>query len=188
LRFPHHENENAQNVALYHRNIADFFIHVGHITVDGEKMSKSLNNFHIVKDLLQKFTSNDLRWFFYQTQYTRPLNFSIKLLEDSSYTLKKLFQQINNVHIQMLLNNYTFVSNEQAPDNEFIMHLENDLDFANTISVVHAQVKSLSKLIKAKDFDKLAMLVNSIVKEFDILGLKYESPINNAKVSSIIME
>jgi cysteinyl-tRNA synthetase len=61
LRFPHHENENAQNLALNKCNIAKCFMHVGHITMDGEKMSKSLGNFFIVKDLLRDFTGNELR-------------------------------------------------------------------------------------------------------------------------------
>lgn len=188
LRFPHHENENAQNVALTNRNIADYFMHVGHITINNEKMSKSLNNFFIVKDLLKEFNANDLRWFLYQTQYSKPLNFSIKLLKDSSDTLKKIFQQLNNVYIQMLLNNYQYKQTSTSLDSEFINYLNNDLDFANAISVIHAQVKSISKLIKNKNFNELNTLLDCIVAEFDILGIKYENPINGSQVSSIIVE
>lgn len=188
LRFPHHENENAQNVALTNRNIADYFMHVGHITVSDEKMSKSLNNFVIVKELLKDFTSNDLRWFLYQTQYSKPLNFSIKLLEDSSDVLKKIFQQLNNAHVQMLLNSYQYTKTTQTLDSDFVDSLNNDLDFANAVSVIHSQIKSLSKLIKNKKFNDLNNLLDIIIVEFGILGIKYENPINGSQVSSIIIE
>jgi cysteinyl-tRNA synthetase len=163
-------------------------MHVGHITINNEKMSKSLNNFFIVKDLLKEFNGNDLRWFLYQTQYSKPLNFSIKLLKDSSETLKKIFQQLNSGYISMLLNNHPYIKTTQPIDSEFANHLNNDLDFANAISVIHSQVKSLSKLIKNKNFNELNNLLDCVIAEFDIFGIKYESPTNSSQISSIIME
>lgn len=188
LRFPHHENENAQNVALFNRNIADFFMHIGHITVNNEKMSKSLDNFFIVKDLLKNYSGSEIRWFLYQTQYSRPLNFSLKVLKDSSNVLEKLFQQLNNMHVQMLLNSYQYTQNIQNLDDEFIKYLNDDLDFVNAIAVIHAQIKSFSKLIKNNEFSRLNQLFDCVMREFEILGIKYDNPINNAQVSSIIIE
>ena len=61
LKFPHHENENAQNQALFNCDIAKVWLHIAMINIDNEKMSKSLNNFILVKDILEKYSYQALR-------------------------------------------------------------------------------------------------------------------------------
>jgi cysteinyl-tRNA synthetase len=61
LKFPHHENELAQNYALTGKEMADMWVHVGHVNVNNVKMSKSLNNFVLAKDILSKYDGNVVR-------------------------------------------------------------------------------------------------------------------------------
>lgn len=69
LKFPHHENENAQNYGVNNCTLADIFSYVGHLTIENQKMSKSLGNVILAKDLINEYDVNSLRWFFYQTHY-----------------------------------------------------------------------------------------------------------------------
>jgi cysteinyl-tRNA synthetase len=112
----------------------------------------------------------------------------MRLLRSSSDNLKKLFQQINNAYIQMVLADYQYKKQNFKLDDDFIKDLDEDLDFVNAISTIYSQTKSLSKLIRNKEFDKVNYVVDSIDEELKILGLKYENPIGDNRISSIVSE
>ncbi|MCH3768972.1 class I tRNA ligase family protein, partial [Campylobacter coli] len=82
LQFPHHENEIAQSRGAGY-DFARYWLHNGFLNVDGEKMSKSLGNFFTIRDVLQKFDGETLRFFMLRTHYRRPFNFSDSHLEDA---------------------------------------------------------------------------------------------------------
>jgi cysteinyl-tRNA synthetase len=111
-------------------------MHVGHIDINNQKMSKSENNFVLVKELLDKYSGGDIRWFMYQTKYENPLNFSLELLEEAAHAKLKLYQQINLAFIQMALNNYKPVESKTILDENFINALDDDLDFPNAIAAI----------------------------------------------------
>lgn len=95
LMFPHHENEIAQSCASSGKSFAKYWVHNGFLTVDGEKMSKSLGNFKTVKDLLDEGISGPvIRYMYLTTHYRKPLDFNSKLIEDSSKALTK-FSNLN---------------------------------------------------------------------------------------------
>ena len=81
LVFPHHENENAQAEAAWGKPIANLWMHSGMLRVDGEKMSKSLGNFHTLKEVLDRYPADALRLLLLQTHYRSPLDFSFERLE-----------------------------------------------------------------------------------------------------------
>ena len=81
LVFPHHENENAQAEAAWGTPLARLWMHSGMLRVDGEKMSKSLGNFHTLKDVLDRYPADALRLLVLQTHYRSPLDFSFERLE-----------------------------------------------------------------------------------------------------------
>lgn len=90
LMFPHHENEIAQSCAASGKGFARYWVHNGFLTVDGEKMSKSLGNFKTVKDLLdQGIDGSIIRYMYLTTHYRKPLDFNAKLVEDSSKAMHK---------------------------------------------------------------------------------------------------
>jgi cysteinyl-tRNA synthetase len=96
LKFPHHENEIAQSCcANPESKYAKYWVHNGFVTVNGEKMSKSLGNFTTVKDLLDKGINGEIiRFALLSSHYRKPLDFSDKLLEDSRKSLNKLYDAI----------------------------------------------------------------------------------------------
>jgi len=92
LRFPHHENEIAQAEAATGKKFAKYWMHIGLLTVNGEKMSKSIGNIINVKDLLKSWNSETLRFFFVQAHYRSPPDFSEKGLKNAEKGLKRIYR------------------------------------------------------------------------------------------------
>ncbi len=185
LKFPHHENENAQNIALTNMNIARIWMHVGHIRVNNEKMAKSLGNFILVKDLLNLYEPNIIRWFLYQTQYQNPINFSDNYFSQLKTEFEKLIKSINQTFIDMTFKGIQFNLNKEVINKEFVAAIENDLDFPNAIKVIWAQVKSLRGLLNSKQYDELNNTLSSLMNEFDILGIVYKDVLTSENVKLI---
>ena len=111
-------------------------MHVGHVNIEGKKMSKSLNNFILAKDILAKYDANTIRWFFFQTQYASPLNFSYDGLEVSKNEILKIFKSMNNALIALHSNNIKFQHDKTPLPEPFTVAANNDLDFPNMITVI----------------------------------------------------
>ena len=97
LIFPHHENEIAQSEAANGCTFARYWLHNGFITVDNEKMSKSLGNFFTVLDILKEYEPEVLRYFILQTHYRSPLDFSDARLKEASRSLERLRTAAQNL-------------------------------------------------------------------------------------------
>ena len=98
LIFPHHENEIAQSEGCsgQHPSVR-YWLHNGFITINSEKMSKSLNNFFLVKDILEQYSPDALRYFLLSTHYRSPLDFSDERLEEANKSLERLSTAIENL-------------------------------------------------------------------------------------------
>ena len=97
LIFPHHENEIAQSEAYTGRPFARFWMHNGFITVNKEKMSKSLGNFFTIREILDVFDPEAVRLFLLQTHYRSPIEFSNVPLEEAMHTLDRYYQGIERL-------------------------------------------------------------------------------------------
>ena len=97
LQFPHHENEIAQSEGVSGRPMAQVWMHNGFINVDNEKMSKSLGNFFTIRDVLQEFDAETIRFFVVRSHYRSPLNYSDVHLNDARGALKRLYTALHAV-------------------------------------------------------------------------------------------
>ena len=100
LQFPHHENEIAQSVGATDRPFVNVWMHNGFLNVDNEKMSKSLDNFFTIRDVLKQVDGQTLRFLFIRTHYRSPLNFSDAHLEDARASLKRLYTALDSVPLE----------------------------------------------------------------------------------------
>jgi cysteinyl-tRNA synthetase len=91
LQFPHHENEIAQSEGASGRRFARYWLHNGFVRKDEEKMSKSLGNFSTIREVLQKFDAEVVRFFILRAHYRSPLNYSDAHLEDAKQSLTRLY-------------------------------------------------------------------------------------------------
>ncbi len=90
LIFPHHENEIAQSEALTEKTFARYWMHFGFLNIDNEKMSKSLGNFFTAREIVEKFPAEVIRFYYLQTHYRSPLNFTHEGLDAAKTGLQKL--------------------------------------------------------------------------------------------------
>jgi len=132
LRFPHHENEIAQAEAASGKNFAKYWIHIGLLTVDGEKMSKSLGNIVNVKDLIKKWDPEVVRFFYAQAHYRSPPDFSEKALKNTEKGLTRISRLKEK--LESLSNKKPFETIDKnllnAEEKEYFEEIENfKLDF-----------------------------------------------------------
>jgi len=97
LQFPHHENEIAQSEGANGQPLARFWMHNGFVRVDNEKMSKSLGNFFTIRDVLQKYDAETIRFFIVRAHYRSALNYSDAHLDDARNSLKRFYTALNLV-------------------------------------------------------------------------------------------
>ena len=97
LQFPHHENEIAQSEGAFKHPFVNYWMHNGFVRVDDEKMSKSLGNFFTIRDVLQKYDAEVLRFFIIRSHYRSPLNYSDAHLDDAKAGLTRLYTALKDV-------------------------------------------------------------------------------------------
>ncbi|WFA07679.1 cysteine--tRNA ligase [Tissierella sp. Yu-01] len=97
LQFPHHENEIAQSETLNEKPFANYWLHNGMITVDNQKMSKSLGNFFTVKEVSKEYDLEVLRFFLLSSHYRSPINFSRDVMDQTKNGLERLYNGKKNL-------------------------------------------------------------------------------------------
>ena len=156
LQFPHHENEIAQSVCGVGHTIANTWMHVGRLGLDDEKMSKSIGNVILVKDLLARYEANVFRLFMLSTHYRQPINFSWEVLEANQKEWEKIKQAYTSLHRHLDLAD---AWDEKAQADEVLVAIEadfhaamsDDFNTANALSALHALVKEINKCVRQKD-------------------------------------
>ncbi|HYC45484.1 MAG TPA: cysteine--tRNA ligase [Burkholderiales bacterium] len=96
LQFPHHENEIAQSEGAHGTRFVNYWMHNGFVRVDDEKMSKSLGNFFTVREILEKYDAEVVRFFILRAHYRSPLNYSDQHLDDARHALTRLYTALKN--------------------------------------------------------------------------------------------
>ena len=136
LVFPHHENEIAQYEPLYGEPYARYWMHNAFLNINNQKMSKSLGNFHTVREVLEKFDGNVLRLFMLSTHYRAMLNFSYELMESSKASLERIENCINNIEFTLKNKNVTVSSGSKLDNiddfNELIVDTKTNADFSSS--------------------------------------------------------
>lgn len=174
LKFPHHENENAQNLALYNTPLAKIWMHIGHVNINNRKMSKSLNNFVLVKDLLQTYNYSTIRWFFYTSNYSNPINFSKDALEITKKDINKIENILNIAKSQLIINDQ-FKINETINLKSFDEQLDANLNIVNAITCLQTTIKALNIAIRNKDFNQANHIFNQIINSLNVLGINFNN-------------
>src|SRR5690606_37120689 len=140
LTFPHHENEIAQSEALTGKPFARYWMHNGYINIDNEKMSKSLNNFVLVNDILKELDPQVLRFFMLSVHYRHPINYSQQLVEDAIAGLERLRTAYANLKHRLStsadLGDHSdiWIDKIEAIKTAFVETMDDDFNTANAIS------------------------------------------------------
>ncbi|GLB61404.1 cysteine--tRNA ligase [Cytobacillus sp. NCCP-133] len=182
LAFPHHENEIAQSEALTGKPFARYWMHNGYINIDNEKMSKSLGNFVLVHDIIQKHDPEVLRFFMISVHYRHPINYSDELLENTRSGLERIKTSYHNLKhrkeasVNLTDNNQEWLDKITVLHEQFIHDMDDDFNTANAVSILF----ELSKLSNYYLMEKntAVEVIDAFTKEFeilfDVLGLSLE--------------
>lgn len=100
LVFPHHENERAQSECATGKTFVNTWMHVGFVQVDKEKMSKSLNNFFTIREVLAQYDAQVIRYFLLASHYRSPVNYSKELLEQAKTALERLYTALRGIRLE----------------------------------------------------------------------------------------
>ncbi|GAA5417636.1 cysteine--tRNA ligase [Paraliobacillus ryukyuensis] len=142
LAFPHHENEIAQSEAYNDKNFANYWMHNGYITIDDEKMSKSLGNFVLAHDLVQKFDPQLVRFFMLSVHYRNPINFSESLLENAKSGLDRIKNAYQNLQhrkqasLDLTDDTREWLDEIKQMKQSFMDEMDDDFNTANAIAVI----------------------------------------------------
>lgn len=180
LKFPHHENEAAQNEALYHNSIANYWMHNAMININGAKMSKSLGNVSWAKDVIAKLDAPLVRWLMNSVHYRKELNFSDETIETARKELDKVFNALRQFDIKYQLANITLNdAYDEALLRKFLDEMDDDLNTPNAYTQIYECVKQLNNGLRKKDSDlkEIMKIYNSILQMLDVLGVEYKPTI-----------
>lgn len=179
LTFPHHENEIAQTEAETGKKFANYWMHNGYITINNEKMSKSKGNFFTVRDILQEYDGEVIRFFLLSGHYRSPINFSRELMDQAKSGLARLQNAKNN--LKYLTENGGDTITQEEKDalsalekhrDDFLSYMDDDLNTADAISSIFELVRDMNSATREGASKEFAAGCLSLLAELaEVLGL-----------------
>ena len=168
LIFPHHENEIAQSECAFHNEkYANYWVHNGHVTIDGQKMSKSLGNIIRVRDLLKKEPGEVVRFALISTHYRQPLDWTSESLQRARQSLDKIYRVLMDFQLNLAK------SPIQPNSNRIKEALSSDVNTPEALSVMFKVCKEIKN---SKKSEGRSELLQELRDGADLLGLLKESP------------
>ena len=180
LVFPHHENEIAQSKCAYHGNFANYWLHNGFIQINGDKMSKSLGNFFLLREILEKFSGNVVRLFILSTHYRKPINFSFENMEDTKKALQNIVKSMNKFEAIIgkyknektaEITNLDFSQKIDEFDKKFEDAMDEDMNTPQALATIFDQIRETNKFISVNK-DELSTIYAEIEKSYESLKRK----------------
>ena len=173
LTFPHHENEIAQSEGATGCKFVNTWMHVGFVNINDEKMSKSLNNFFTIRDILEKYDGETLRYFLISSHYRSPLNFSSTNIDSAKSALKRLYTATRGLSDNVSIN---YVSNNNLDyEDRFNSALNDDFNTPIAISILFEIAKQIN-VERLNDLKKANALSQLLKKLANFLGiLEYDA-------------
>ncbi|MBQ9409799.1 MAG: cysteine--tRNA ligase [Clostridia bacterium] len=182
LIFPHHENEIAQSECANGKPFARYWMHNGHINVDNRKMSKSLGNFLLVRDISKEFDLEVVRMFMLSAHYRSPINYSHDLLVQAQSSLERMYTARNNaifarehaVRKELRPDEIEFKQRSEDAIKAFDAAMDDDLNTADAIGAIFDYIRDMNTILAdAKDssLETYDTALNTLKCMTDVLGL-----------------
>ncbi|OQX37501.1 MAG: cysteine--tRNA ligase [Oceanospirillales bacterium LUC14_002_19_P2] len=170
LKFPHHENEIAQSEAANGVTFVNTWMHSGAIRVDNVKMSKSLGNFFTIREVLEKYNQELVRYFLISSQYRSPMNYSEDSLKEAGIRLERLYTALKDLDL----------SGVEVPENHpfeqrFFAAMDDDFNTPEALAVLFELVRELNR-VRSEDASKALPLAALLRKLGGILGILQGEP------------
>jgi cysteinyl-tRNA synthetase len=161
LSFPHHENEIAQSEAATGKPFANYWVHNGFVQINSEKMSKSLGNFFTIRDILEQFLPETLRYFLLTMHYRSPLDFSFDALEEAEKGIKRVYSALAQVEVELAKSKWKkspfpeeLVTELDEIEKHFMEAMEDDMNTAGALGHVFSAVRLAGRICEDKNLRK----------------------------------
>ncbi len=197
LIFPHHENEIAQSEGATGKIFAKYWLHNGWLTVNGEKMSKSLGNFITARNAIEKYGPQVVRFFLASVHYRGPIDFSDKGLRQASRNLERLINSLENFEAlkesqQKSLDDKSLLKKTEETRQKFEEAMDDDFNTSLAISTVFNLIKEINRFIdihteiEGKTKRKIIGIMKNLLE--DVLGVQVERyKLENEKIVKDLM-
>ena len=169
LKFPHHENEIAQSCAATGTPFVNVWMHNGFVRVDEEKMSKSLDNFFTVRDVLKAFQPEVIRYFMLASHYRSPLNYTDQNLHQAKSALDRLYTSLRGLPAAAPLE-------LDAYNERFIRVMNDDFNTAEAVALLQGMAREINTAREAGEQARAAGLAATARAVGDVLGLLQDDP------------
>ncbi|MGE5819549.1 MAG: cysteine--tRNA ligase, partial [Deltaproteobacteria bacterium] len=174
LMFPHHENEIAQSEGAFGAPLARYWIHNGLLTVNGEKMSKSLGNYFTIQEILEENDAVALRHFFLGSQYRSPMDFSKEGLREAGKAVERIYETLDRAARS------TTPAGDTRADavllDDFRREMDDDFNTPRALALIFDEVRSLNRLLADKKFDRAPAKAAALKTVCETLGLLQGRP------------
>ena len=171
LKFPHHENEIAQSCAHDNHALANIWMHVGRLDFANQKMSKSVGNTILVKDLLDSYEYQSFRLLLLSHHYRQPINYSDDLMKQFDNDWQRIKRAMKQAFLDISVSKYQTIELNQAALDQFKLHMEDDFNIANAMTVIYDQIKAMNR---SKDLNETARLFHTISLMLQVLGIRLD--------------
>ncbi|SIS57897.1 cysteine--tRNA ligase [Neptunomonas antarctica] len=175
LPFPHHENEIAQSEAANGCAYANYWMHAGPVRVNSEKMSKSLDNFFTIRDVLGKYNPEVVRFFLARVHYRSYIDYSEESLKEARVMLERFYQSLNGMAGYEYSKEDADQVNISDFEQRFNAAMDDDFNTPKAVSVLFEMVNELNKLKKSSEAGAAAM-AHKIAELGGIIGLLQQDP------------
>ena len=169
LMFPHHENEIAQSCCAHGDDYVNYWLHTGMLTINEEKMSKSLNNFFTIRDILNKYDCESVRYFFLTAQYRSLLDYSEENIGLARKALERLYTALRGCDW-----NVELAENDQYVT-AFKESMDDDFNTPGALAVLFELAREINKL-KAENQAEANKLASRLKQLAGVLGLLEQDP------------
>ncbi|MDO9796151.1 cysteine--tRNA ligase [Glaesserella parasuis] len=169
LMFPHHENEIAQSCCAHGDDYVNYWLHTGMLTINEEKMSKSLNNFFTIRDILNKYDCESVRYFFLTAQYRSLLDYSEENIGLARKALERLYTALRGCdwNVELAENDQYVTAFKEAMDDDF--------NTPGALAVLFELAREINKL-KAENQEEANKLAARLKQLAGVLGLLEQDP------------
>jgi cysteinyl-tRNA synthetase len=171
LRFPHHENEIAQSECATGHHFVNYWMHNGFVRIDDEKMSKSLDNFSTIRDVLDTYHPEILRYFIINSHYRSPLNYSDETLDQSKAALEGFYLALDGLEL------VDDVELEDDKSAAFFAAMDDDFNTSEALSVLSGLRRDINTARQSGDQVNALLLAGKLKALGAILGLFQLTPI-----------
>nr|VFK47104.1 MAG: cysteinyl-tRNA synthetase [Candidatus Kentron sp. TC] len=182
LKFPHHENEIAQSEAATGESFVNTWIHNGFVRVSDEKMSKSLGNFFTVRQVLEQYPAEVVRYFVVASQYRSPLNYSAQQLDQAWAGLNRLYTALRDLPLADA--NAKPPVEIQEYDAQFCTAMDDDFNTPEALAVLFDIAREINRARQKNDISRSVELGATLRKLGKILGLLQADPVEFLRIDT----